>query len=119
MWDKDINEIKKKFFVTDEGLSSEEALERLKLNGKNMLPKAEKNTIIIIFLKQFKSLIILILFIAAVFAILTGSKADCFFILLVISINAIIGTYQEWSSEKSAEKLQEMIKIRVNVIRNR
>ena len=46
------------------------------------------------------------------------SYADAIFIFIVIAINAIIGTTQEWNSEKSAEKLQNMIKIKTKVIRD-
>ena len=118
MWDQNIEEVLEKFNTTKGGLSSKEANQRLTLNGKNEIPKFKKKTILDIFIDQFKSPIILILIIAAVFAILTNSKADCTFILIVIFINAIIGTYQEWSSEKSAEKLQNMIKIKTKVLRD-
>ena len=40
------------------------------------------------------------------------------FILVVIAINAIIGTTQEWNSKKNAEKLQDLIKMKTKVIRN-
>ena len=61
--------------------------------------------------------IILILIIAAIFSIIINSIADAIFIFIVIGINAIIGTAQEWNSERSAEKLQNMIKIKVKVLR--
>lgn len=118
MWDKKIEEIFEKLNTSQNGLTSKEANQRLILNGKNEIAKGKKTTILDIFIEQFKSPIILILIIAAVFAILTNSKADCIFILVVIGINAIIGTYQEWNSEKSAEKLQKMIKIRTRVLRD-
>ena len=118
MWYKNIEDVLLKLKTNKDGLSSKEANQRLNANGKNEIPKFKKKTIWNIFIEQFKSPIILILIIAAFFAILTNSKADCTFILIVISINAIIGTYQEWSSEKSAEKLQNMIKIKTKVIRD-
>ena len=71
-----------------------------------------------VIIEQLKNPIIFILFFAAIFSIITQSKADAIFIFVVIGINTIIGTYQEWSSEKSAEKLQNMIKIRTKVLRD-
>lgn len=118
MWDKSVEEVLEKLNTNQYGLTSKEANQRLTLNGKNEIPKGKKNTIWDIFLAQFKSPIILILILAAIFSILTNSKADCIFILVVIGINAIIGTYQEWNSEKSAEKLQNMIKIKARVLRD-
>ena len=70
------------------------------------------------FFQQFKSPIILILIVAAIFSIIIKSFADAIFILIVIIVNAIIGTTQEWNSEKSTEKLQEMIKMKTRVIRD-
>ena len=118
MWDKNIEEVLKNLNTNKKGLTYGEAQKRLEVNGKNEIPKGKKNTVLDIFIEQFKSPIILILIIAAIFSIITNSKADCIFILIVISINAIIGTYQEWNSEKSAEKLQNMIRIKAKVLRD-
>ena len=100
MWDQNIEEVLEKFNTTKGGLSFKEANQRLTLNGKNEIPKFKKKTIWDIFIEQFKSPIILILIIAAVFAILTNSKADCTFILIVIFINARDGVVQEIPSEE-------------------
>lgn len=118
MWDKNIDEVLKQLNTNTNGLNSIEAEKRLKINGKNEIPKEKKNTIWDIFIVQFKSPIILILLIAAIFSVITHSVADCIFILIVISINSIIGTFQEWKSKKSAEKLQNMIKINSRVFRD-
>lgn len=115
---KNIEEIKKILRTSENGLKEEEVRKRLQENGKNEIPKPPKQTVFNIFIEQFKSPIVLILIIAAIFSIMIKSYSDSIFIFLVIFINAIIGTYQEWSSERSAEKLQEMIKIKAKVIRD-
>ena len=53
-----------------------------------------------------------------IFSIIIKSYVDAMFILVVIAINAIIGTTQEWNSKKNAEKLQDLIKMKTKVIRN-
>lgn len=115
---KSQEEIEKIFNTSQNGLTNIEANKRLEQNGKNEIPKPAKITLVQIFINQFLSPIVFILIIAAIFSIITKSYSDSIFIFLVIMINAIIGTYQEWSSERSAEKLQEMIKIKVKVIRD-
>lgn len=117
MWNKTIEEVLEKTNSNMEGISQKQATQRLLLDGKNEIPKGKKKTIGGIFLGQFKSPIIIILIVAAIFSIVIKSFADAIFILIVIGINAIIGTTQEWNSEKSAEKLQEMIKMKVRVLR--
>ena len=118
MWDKTIEDVLKKTNSNTTGINQKQANQRLLLNGKNQIPKGKKKGIISIFLQQFKSPIILILIIAIIFSIIIKSYADAMFILVVIAINAIIGTTQEWNSKKNAEKLQDLIKMKTKVIRN-
>ena len=116
-YNQEKQEIEEKLKTNENGLTEKEAEIRLKINGANEIPKAKEETILKIFIEQFISPIVGILLIAGAFSIYTKSYADAIFILAVITINAVIGTYQEWSSKKSAEKLQEMIKIKAKVIR--
>ena len=118
MWNKTIEQTIEKTNSNANGISEKKAEQRLLLNGKNEIPKGKKKGIIEIFFEQFKSPIILILIIAAIFSIIIKSYADAIFILIVIGINAIIGTTQEWNSKRSAEKLQDMIKMKTRVIRD-
>ena len=103
---KKIEDILEELNTSKTGLKLQEAEERLKINGKNVIPSTKKITIFQIWIQQFLSPIVGILIIAAIFAIITKSYSDSIFIFAVIIINAVIGTYQEWRSEKSAEKLQ-------------
>ena len=113
MWYKGKEEILKQLETSSKGITNSEANKRLKEEGTG-----KRNTIWNIIIEQLKNPIIFILFFSAIFSIITQSKADAIFIFVVIGINTIIGTYQEWSSEKSAEKLQNMIKIRTKVLRD-
>ena len=88
MWDKTIEEVLEKTNSSKNGLTKKQALQRLMINGKNKLPKGKEKTILDVLIDQFKSPIILILIIAAIFSIFIGSFADAIFIIIVISINA-------------------------------
>ncbi len=101
-----------------EGVNENKANELLKLNGKNVFPQGKKKNLFTIFLSQFKSAIILILIVAVIASLIIGELLNAAFIGIVIAINSIIGTIQEYNAEKSAEKLQEMIKAQTTVIRN-
>lgn len=118
MWNKTIEQTLEQTNSNANGISPKQVEQRLLLNGKNEIPKGKKKSIIEIFFEQFKSPIILILIIATIFSIIIKSYADAIFILIVIGINAIIGTTQEWNSKRSAEKLQDMIKMKTRVIRD-
>ncbi len=118
MWSKTSEEVLEKTNSNVNGISQKIAEQRLLLNGKNEIPKGKKKGITEIFFEQFKSPIILILIVATTFSFMIKSHADAIFILIVIGINAIIGTTQEWNSKRSAEKLQDMIKMKTRVIRD-
>ncbi len=109
-----------KFFETDKekGLTTKEAGRRLKKYGKNIFPKAKSKTIWQIFFEQFKSPIIFILVITVILSFIIGEIIDAVFILIVILSDALLGTYQEWRANKSAESLRNLIKVTAKVIRD-
>ena len=100
------------------GLNNDAVKDLLSKNGKNVFPQGKKKNLLNIFLSQFKSAIILILIIAIIASLIIGEYTNAIFIGIVVAINSIIGTTQEYNAEKSAEKLQEMIKVQTTVIRN-
>ncbi len=91
-----------------EGLSSEEAGQRQEQFGKNKLPEKGGTNPIMLFLKQFKDFLILILFIAAGIAFWAEQMADVYIILAVILFNAIMGFTQEYKAEKAIESIKKM-----------
>ncbi len=101
-----------------DGLSSDEVAERLKIYGQNSLPKPKPTSIMVYFLRQFLSPLIYILLLAATVSLLLGDWQDSIFILIVLIINAIIGTVQEYSAERSAEALRNLVRTKTRVIRD-
>jgi calcium-translocating P-type ATPase len=104
--------------TTGEGLNSEEAYKRLQRYGANTLPREKMCTLPEIFLLQFKSPIIYVLLIAAVAAFAIGEETDAYFILAVLLINALLGTYQEYSAALKAEGLKQAIRTMAKVVRD-
>jgi magnesium-transporting ATPase (P-type) len=100
------------------GLSREEAARRVEQYGKNTLPTRKAPGIAEIILHQFKSPLIYILLVAGIISVLIGDVKDAGFIILVVVINAAIGTAQEWKAEQSALKLQSLLQVMSRVRRN-
>lgn len=100
------------------GLSSKQVLERQKKFGKNILPEKKAKSIWIVILHQLKSPLIYILMAAGVVSIVVGDIKDAVFIFFVIFLNSAIGTAQEWKAEKSAESLQDYLKVYTKVLRD-
>ena len=101
-----------------QGLSSIEAEKRLASYGPNILPEQQANSILLVFLSQFKSPFIYVLLIAAVVSFGLDHTVNAFFIIAVLFINAIIGTTQEYSAAKAASALKKMVPSFANVIRD-
>ncbi|MCX7856573.1 MAG: HAD-IC family P-type ATPase [Deltaproteobacteria bacterium] len=104
--------------TTDYGLTSDEVRYRLHLYGPNRLPEEKKVSHIKIFIHQFASPLIYVLLIAGSIAVLLGEYIDSFVILAVVTLNAIIGYFQEYKAEQSVRALKKMIIPRAKVLRD-
>jgi P-type Ca2+ transporter type 2C len=69
------------------------------------------------FFRQFLSPLIYILLIAAVVSVALPEWSDAIFIFAVLLINAVIGTIQEYSAERSAEALRQLVAPHARVLR--
>ena len=109
--------------VTEAGLSSQEAADRLTKYGPNKLKEGEKESLISKFLHQLADPITIILIVAAAISGVTAAYsgegfADVIIIMAVVIINAVLGVYQESKAEAAIEALQEIAAATSKVIRN-
>lgn len=100
------------------GLSDSEVKTRLDKYGKNELKDKEGDPVWKIFLESFKDPMVIILIIAAVIQIVTGSIMESLIIFLVLILNAILGTVQTKKAESSINSLKQMSVPSAKVIRN-
>ncbi len=100
------------------GLSSEEAILRLKKYGENKLPEGKAKSIFSIFFSQFTSPLIYILLIASVVIYLIEDPVDAYVILGVLIFNAIIGTIQEGRAQNTLNALKSFVKTKATVLRD-
>lgn len=89
------------------GLNTEEVEKRQKIFGKNAL-KEEKISLLALFFRQFKSIPIYVLIVAAIISAMIGELVDCAVILFIISINGITGFWQEYKAEVSIAALKKL-----------
>lgn len=102
----------------ESGLTDSEAQARLGKFGPNRLPQKPPAPIWKIFVRQFGSPLIYILVFAAAISIVIKEPTDAAFIMAVLLLNAIIGGYQEYKAEKSAQALQKLLQIKATVLRD-
>ena len=105
-----------------EGLSDEEAAERLTREGPNKLKEGKKESLISRFFGELKDPMTIVLIIAAIVSAITAiyageSLTDTIIILAVVLINACLGVYQESKAEAAIEALQQVAAATAKVIR--
>ena len=100
------------------GLPAAEARARLVQFGPNALPRAAPSTLLATVARQFKSPLVYVLLAAALVSLLLRDWSDAGFIFAVLLINAGIGTFQEYTAERSAQALQGLISPRAHVLRD-
>lgn len=105
------------------GLSQEEAKERLLKDGYNEFEKKKHRSLFMKFFDQFKSFMILVLLAAAIISGVVGVMngegfSDAIIILVIVVLNAVIGVFQEAKAEKSLDALEKLSAPHCKVIRN-
>ena len=120
MWFTKSNEevLKELDVVVSQGLSAEEAKVRLEKYGPNQLLAKKKRSIFRLFIAQLQEWLIYVLFAAVVITVFMGEYVDAAIILLVITINAVLGVVQEVKAGKAIESLQKMTHPKALVRRN-
>lgn len=115
---KNTQELLEEFSTSlEDGLSNQQASIRRKRYGKNSLD-ANKVTWLDILLRQFKSAFIYLLAGAALIAYLLGNTLDGSLIVMFVFINAALGFYQEFKSEKALDYLQGLVERKARVLRS-
>lgn len=101
-----------------QGLSEKEVFQRQQQDGKNVLEESKPKPVWLIFLEQFKDLLVLILIAAAIISMISGETQSTIVILAVITLNAILGTYQSVKAQKSLDALKQLSTPHTRVIRD-
>ncbi len=104
--------------VKKKGLSTLEVQQRLEEYGYNELTEKKKQSTIVVFLSQFKDFLVGLLIVAAIISMALGDMESALVILLVITMNAVLGTVQQKKAEQSLEGLKKLTSPRVKVMRD-
>lgn len=117
-WNYSTKELEKEFNVTANGLSDSRVEEILREKGENVLQEGKKKSILQVFLGQFCDLLVVILIIAAIISMFSGNVESTIVILLVLVMNAVLGTVQHVKAQRSLESLKQLSSPNAKVIRD-
>ncbi len=119
------DEFIKQFKISEKGLTSKKATENLQRYGPNEItetkPKRWYNYFLSSLLSPFNCIllgIVLILFYTDVYLSATPSYANIIVIVVLVTVSTLLDFFEEYRSNKAAEKLKELVATNATVIRD-
>ena len=110
-YNEDVETVLKKLDSSESGLLLKEVDNRLKKDGKNILPHKNRPSWFELYLKEFQSPIELILVFTVIVSFAVGEIVDALVILFIILVDTIMGAFQENKALKSVESLMGFTQI--------
>lgn len=117
-YNKDIDSVRQEVNGSLEPLSNQQVKVNQEKYGLNELVETKAKSIPMIFLEQYKDFLVIILIIAALISGFLGDLESAIVILIVITINAILGTVQTVKAEQSLNSLKELSSPSAKVLRD-
>ena len=102
----------------EEGLTIKEVEKSREKCGWNELAEGKKKSVLQIFLEQYKDFLVIILIVSAIISGILGDAESAAVILIVITMNAILGTVQTVKAEQSLQSLKKLSGPEAKVLRN-
>ena len=116
-WNLPAEQVLDQLKSSSQGLSPQEAQQRLSKYGANSLKQKQKSNALILLLNQFKSPIILILTAAAILSGFLGDVIDTVIILTIVLISGLLGFWQERGATDAVAKLLALVQVKATVLR--
>jgi Mg2+-importing ATPase len=117
-WNDPVNTWFQKFHSSPNGLSEQQALEHLLDSGVHLKKAHKFKKIIFLFLRQFKSPLMLMLIGAIIISSFLGDTSDVSIISFIVASTGLMSFFQERNAGKIVEKLQALISIKTTVLRD-
>jgi Mg2+-importing ATPase len=117
-WNQPTGTLLSELESSEDGLSADQAQQRLLTYGLNVLMARAKTTALSLFLNQFKSPLVLILLFATIVSAITKDWVDALIILLIVLGSAFLTFIQEYSASNAVQKLRAQVHITTTVLRD-
>ncbi|MBW2674009.1 MAG: cation-transporting P-type ATPase [Deltaproteobacteria bacterium] len=112
-----VQEVLDDLHTTANGLETDEAARRIDQYGKNELTAKIEVPRWMLFVSQFKDLLVIILMVAAAISLIIGSLRDAVVMIIIVLVNASIGFLQEYKVSKILESLKTLIQSPARALR--
>ena len=118
IYQQTVEEVLDRVKSRESGLTDEEVKRSREACGWNELTEGKKKSILQIFGEQYKDFLVLILIASAVISGMLGDVESAAVIVIVITINAILGTVQTVKAEQSLQSLKKLAGPQAKVLRD-
>lgn len=113
-----IDELFKEFSSSNIGLIDEKIEKNRKKYGTNIIKDSKRKSVFRVFFNQYLNYLVIILIAASILSYFTGGIENAVIILVVITLNAILGTVEYFKAEKSIQGLKRLSSLEATVLRN-
>ncbi len=117
-WSVPAAELLRRLRSTPDGLSGDDARQRLARYGSNRLKPGKRSDAFTLLVSQFKSPIILILLFATGMSFVLHDPVDAAIILAIVLASGLLGFWQERGAANAVEKLLAIVQIKAMAIRD-
>ncbi|MBI5416424.1 cation-translocating P-type ATPase [Candidatus Poribacteria bacterium] len=118
-WQSEIDELVNAFNSDrEQGLTTQEAKQKLEKYGLNQLKEAKSISPLSIFIDQYKDFIVWVLIVSAIVSGFLGEWIDSIVIIVTVMLNGVLGFIQEFRAEKSLQALKKLSSPNSKVIRD-
>jgi len=117
-WSLSIDELLRQLQAAKEGLTGEEARQRLARYGANRLQLPKRSDVFTLLVVQFKSPLILVLLSATALSFFLRDPVDALIILTIVLVSGLLGFWQERSATNAVQKLIAIVQIKAAVLRD-
>ena len=114
----DVDETLQRLEADRQGLTAEQAMNRLATFGPNRLTEAKPRSPLARFLAQFRNVLIYVLLAAGIVTALLQHGLDSGVIFGVVIVNALIGFIQEGKAENALRAISQMLSPQALVVRD-
>lgn len=118
IYQQTVEEVLDRVKSRESGLTDEEVKRSREACGWNELTEGKKKSILQIFGEQYKDFLVLILIASAVISGILGDVESAAVIMIVITINAVLGTVQTVKAEQSLQSLKKLSGPQAKVLRD-
>jgi len=111
-------EVLKHLKVQEDGLTTEEAAQRLAHYGENQLRETPRPGFLVMLWEQLNNFVVILLIVASIISALLGDYVEAAAIMAIVVLNAILGIVQEQRAEEALAALKRLAAPDAQVIRD-